>query len=64
LFLIGQVKKILHMAERDYQHMSPGHRMPVPTGIAEPVLCNDHIGRWGTEVTGHRRSPCIIITFL
>jgi hypothetical protein len=52
-FLTGQVKKILHMAERDHQHMPSGHRIPVPTGIAEPVLCNDHVSGWGTEGTGH-----------
>ena len=57
-FLTGQVKKILHMTKRDYQHMSFGHRIPVPTGIAKPVLCNDRVSGWGTEGTGHR-SPCI-----
>jgi hypothetical protein len=40
------------MAERDHQHMSSGHRIPVPAGIAEPVLCNDHVSGWGTEGTG------------
>jgi hypothetical protein len=43
-FLAGQGKKILHMAERDYQHMSSGYRIPVPTGIAKAVLCSDYIG--------------------
>ena len=42
-FLSGQGKKILHMAERDYQHMSPGQRIPVPAGIAKAVLCGDYI---------------------
>ena len=54
-FLTGQVKKILYMAERDHEHMSSGHRIPVPTGIAEPVLCNDHVSRWRTEETDHGR---------
>jgi hypothetical protein len=26
------------MAERDHQHMSSGHRIPVPTGIAERIF--------------------------
>jgi hypothetical protein len=51
-FLTCQVKKILHMTKRDHQHMSFGHRIPVPTGIAEPVLCNDHVSGRGTEGTG------------
>jgi hypothetical protein len=52
-FLTGQIKKILHMTERDHQHMSFGYRIPVPTGIAKPVLCNDHVSGWGTEGAGH-----------
>jgi hypothetical protein len=54
-FLTGQVKKILHMAEWYYQHMSFGYRIPIPTGIAKPVLCNDHVSGRGTERTGHGR---------
>jgi hypothetical protein len=54
-FLAGQGKKILHMAERDYQHMASGHRIPVPTGIAKAVLCSDYISGWGTKITGHDR---------
>jgi hypothetical protein len=42
-FLAGQGKKILHMAERDYKHMSSGHRIPVPAGIAKAVLGSDYI---------------------
>jgi hypothetical protein len=53
-FLTGQVKKILHMTKRDYQHMSFGNRIPVPTGIAKPVLCYDNVSPWGTEGAGHR----------
>jgi len=45
-------QKILHMTKRDHQHMSFGHGIPVPTGIAEPVLCNDNVSGRGTEGTG------------
>jgi hypothetical protein len=54
-FLTGQVEEIRFMAERDYQHMSSGHRILIPAGIAYCIHGDDHVSGWGTERAGYLR---------
>jgi hypothetical protein len=50
--LIGHAKEVLHMPERDDQHVPLAHRVPVPEGVAEVVFGDDLFGEGGAEGAG------------